>query len=146
MVNAEALHLALLQVVRALTRGITSVLHRGVYRAPHEMANLTQTGQRDAGWATILDAEGDRLRGRGRLVLRRWGAHPDGTPSFEARLDSFLPAAATPIRAGDAVLLHIEASNEQYPVTVHTTGVGSTISVSWPGDELPATLRELGGD
>ena len=147
MPYVDPLRVALLRGARAAMHGIARVACFGEHPAPRELDDPTQTGHRDAGWVRVLDADGQRPRGRGRLMLRSEDAHPDGTPAFEARLESFVPAEDPALGAGDHVLLLVETSNEHYPVTVRAIEAeGSAVSVSWPGDELPATLRELGGN
>ena len=147
MVYFDPLCLALLRGARAATRRIARVAHFGDSPAPRKLDDPTPTGHRNAGWVQVLDADAERLRGRGRLMLRGKDAHPDGTPAFEARLESFVPAEEPALGTGDPVRLFVETSNEHYPVTVRSIEAeGSAVSVSWPGDELPATLREIGGD
>jgi len=105
-----------------------------------------QLGQRDAGWVQLLDIEGQRLRGRGRLMLHSERTRDDGSRRLHAQVESFVPVDELPLKAGDQVLLLIETANEQYPVTVQTIGaVDSVVTIHWTADELPATLRELGG-
>lgn len=104
-------------------------------------------GHRDAGWVQALDVQDQRPRGRGRLMLRRKGARPDGAPRFEAWIESFVQPDGPALASGDHVSLLVETSNERFPVTVRAIEAeGSVVSVHWTDDELPATLRELGGD
>jgi hypothetical protein len=103
-------------------------------------------GHRDAGWVQVFDVQDGRARGRGRLLLRRIGARPDQPARFEGRIESFVPADEPALADGDHVSLLMETSSEQYPVTVQAIEAeGSVVTVLWTGEELPATLRELGG-
>ena len=112
----------------------------------HDIHDPQTVAHGNAGWVQLLDIEGQRPRGRGRLMLRSEGANTEGAQTFEASVESFVPGDA-PVAPGDHVLLLIETANEQYPVTVRAIEAeGSVVSVSWNADELPATLRELGGD
>lgn len=142
----DPLRLALRRGARAAARGIVRVAHLDEHPAPREIHDPTPTGHRDAGWVRVLHVEGQRLRGRGRLMMRREPASPGGAPACDAWLESFVPAEEPTLAAGDQVLLLVETSNEHYPVTVKTIEAGgSVVSIHWTADELPATLRELGG-
>lgn len=131
---------------RAVARAIVRVARLDDDASSRENADPPQTGNRDAGWARVLRLEDQRLLGRGRLMMRLEHTRPDGAPSYAAWLESFGPSEEPQFTAGDRVLLLIETSNEHYPVTVQAMEAqGSVVSMRWTADELPATLRELGG-
>jgi hypothetical protein len=133
----------------AIPGGMARGLGRGEAAPPLESRDAhdpVEVPHGDAGWAQLLDTEGQAPRGRGRLMLSSEAAGPDGARTFEANVESFVPGEA-PITPGDRLLLLIEMSNEQYPVTVRSIDPGGTaVALSWGADELPATLRELGGN
>lgn len=100
----------------------------------------------DAGWVQILEIKTQRVIGRGRLLMRTMRPLADGLPRFQARVESFA-ATDGPPAVGDDLLVLIEGAIEHYPATVRAVEPdGSEITIYWRDDELPAPLRELGGN
>lgn len=90
--NPVPLRLALLRGARVATQGMARFARPGGRPAPRENDDPTQRWRQDAGWVQMLDATGQRPRGRGRLMLRSEGARGGDTPALDARLVSFVPA------------------------------------------------------
>lgn len=102
----------------------------------------------DAGWARLSSTDGSLDMGRGRL--RIWFEAP-GTEGGvrHAQLSSYQPGAIEP-RRGDTVSICPENEAETYIASVMeynpVPSGESVVVLDWPNDELPASLRELGGD
>ena len=109
----------------------------------HELAHANHDRQRrDHGEG----AEYRELRRDGRVGQRHRDERSEQEARQRARIESFVLAEESVV-PGDRALVLIETANEQYPVTVRSVEAdGSVICVRWDADELPATLRELGGD
>ncbi len=143
----EPVRLVFRRAARAAAQGIVRVAHLEDQPGSREIVDPSQVGQSDAGWVQVLDVEDGRARGRGRLMLRSKRIRRGDRPGWEARIESFVPADEPGLASQEQVLLLVETANEHYPVTVRTIEAeGSVVTVSWPHEELPATLRELGGD
>ena len=142
---ADPLRLAVRRGARAAARAVVRIANLDETPAPG-MEDPRELGHGDAGWVQVLDVEGQRVRGRGRLTLRSEGIRANGVPAFDAQLESFVPADGPALAVGDVLLL-AENANEYYPATVRAIDAeGSVISADWMAEELPATLRELGGE
>ena len=130
-----------------------------------------RVASRDAGWAELLSADGHTRLGRGHLMV--WAAEAgvvadpaapasdasveedavqplgDSAPDLHAELRSFAPESDLP-SVGLDCLVAPEGEEGRYSVIVREVNAGepgekSVIALDWPDDELPATLRELGG-
>ena len=66
-----------------------------------------------------------------------------------AQLSSYTPGSVEP-RRGDMVAVRSETESEQYIATItEYTAVpegGGVVVLDWPNNEMPASLRELGGE
>ncbi|MEX1021600.1 MAG: hypothetical protein WD058_00500 [Dehalococcoidia bacterium] len=126
---------------------------------------------RDGGWAELLSSDGHTRYGRGHLMI--WPAEPqsghgdsspasqvrdeavqptgEGAPNLRGELRSFVPDAAQAPAPGDRLSIRPErGESEMYSVVVRaytpaSNGGGGVVALDWPDDELPASLRELGG-
>ena len=111
-------------------------------------ADDRQNASQDAGWARLSSPDGTVDMGRGRL--RIWFEAP-GTPQGvrHAQIGSYQPGAVE-ARRGDTVAVCPEGEAEMYIATITEYNPvpdgGSVVVLDWPDDELPASLRELGGD
>jgi len=111
-------------------------------------ADDRQNASQDAGWARLSSPDGTVDMGRGRL--RIWFEAP-GTPRGvrQAQIGSYTPGPVEP-RRGDAVAICPEGEAEMYIASIaeyNPVPTGESVVVlDWPGDELPASLRELGGN
>ena len=121
---------------------------------------------RDAGWAELFTADGRTRMGRGHLMI--WPGHQHGEPAGDgpARVvkDAAMPLGgdAPPLRGelrsftidagppvpGDSLAVRPENESQMYPVVVHSFDDQGqqVVSLDWPDEQLPAALRELGGN
>jgi hypothetical protein len=102
----------------------------------------------DAGWAKLTSPDGKLDLGRGRLMV--WYEAPGSKDGIRhAQLSSFTPGAIEP-RRGDSVAVLPESEQESYAATITeynpVPSGESVVVLDWPNDELPASLRELGGE
>lgn len=101
-----------------------------------------------AGWAKVSSPDGRLDLGRGRLRL--WFEAPGSKDGVRhAQLSSYSPGAIEP-RRGDTVAICPEGESETYIATITEyeplPGGEGVVILDWPNDELPASLRELGGE
>jgi len=113
-----------------------------------ETADDRSNAAQDAGWVRLHSPDQSLDLGRGRLMI--W-YEPPGSPhgTRHAEIGSYTLGAIEP-RRGDAVTVVPETEAESYVATIveyqpTPTGDGVLI-LDWPNDELPASLRELGGN
>lgn len=137
---------AIARAVRVFARSIIGRAARADQRT-RDVHDPVQVARGDAGWVQILDVDEQRLRGRGHLMLQGEPDSRAGEPRFLAQLESFVPADGPQLVPGERAFLLIESANEQYPIVVQEIEPGgSIVRVSWTSAELPAPLRELGGE
>lgn len=111
-------------------------------------ADAQQNASQDAGWAQLSSPDGKRDLGRGRL--RVWYEAPGSANGVRhAQLSSYTPGTTEPHRGG-TVAIAPESESERYIAKVTeydpTASGESVVVLDWPDDELPASLRELGGE
>lgn len=111
-------------------------------------ADDRQNASQDAGWARLSSTDGSVDMGRGRL--RVWFEAPGWERGVRhAQLSSYQPGAVEP-RRGDTVAICPESEAEMYIASIAdynpVPGGESVVVLDWPSDELPASLRELGGN
>ena len=111
-------------------------------------ADDSTNASQDAGWAKLSSPDGNVDLGRGRL--RIWFEAPGSKDGVRhAQMDSFTPGPTEP-RRGDTVAISPEKDAEGYIATIteyNAVPSGESVVVfDWPHDELPASLRELGGE
>ncbi len=111
-------------------------------------ADDSTNASQDAGWAKLSNPEGTVDLGRGRL--RVWFEAPGSKDGVRhAQLSSFTPGPTEP-RRGDTVAISPEKDSEKYIATVTeydpVPAGESVVVLDWPNDELPASLRERGGE
>lgn len=124
--------------------GSEPVRTSGTDRSTPDAANAAQ----DAGWARLTSQDGTLDLGRGRLSV--WYEPPGSANGVRhAQLSSYTPGAIE-ARRGDMVSVVPEAEAEGYVAKITeyqpVPGGGGVIVLDWPNDELPASLRELGGE
>lgn len=110
-------------------------------------ADDRQNASQTAGWAKVTSPDGSLDLGRGRL--RVWFEAPGSKDGVRhAQLSSYTPGAIEP-RRGDTVAIVPEGESESYIAKITeydpVPSGESVIILDWPNDELPASLRELGG-
>ncbi len=111
-------------------------------------ADDSTNASQDAGWAKLTNPDGTVDLGRGRL--RVWFEAPGSKHGVRhAQLSSFTPGPTEP-RRGETVAICPEKDSEKYIATITEydpmpAGEGVVV-LDWPNDELPASLRELGGE
>jgi len=125
-------------------QGLTSTPQSSVAQP----ADAQQNASQDAGWAQLSSPDGTRDLGRGRL--RVWYEAPGSANGVRhAQLSSYTPGTTEPHR-GDTVAIAPESESERYIAKVMeydpTASGESVVVLDWPDDELPASLRELGGE
>lgn len=128
----------------ATGQGLTSTPDPSVAKP----ADAQQNASQDAGWAQVSSPDGQRDLGRGRL--RVWYEAPGSVNGVRhAQLSSYTPGTTEPHR-GDTVAIAPELESERYIAKVmeYAPSVSgeSVVVLDWPDDELPASLRELGGE
>lgn len=100
---------------------------------------------RDAGWVELVSADMSTRYGRGHLYL--WQI--EQTDQLQrAELRSFVKDVTEPA-PNDRLAVRPELEQEVYPVIVTAYDPGSEESIVglvWPDTELPAALREVGGE
>lgn len=111
-------------------------------------ADDAENAAQDAGWAHMYSPDGQVDLGRGRL--RMWFEAPGSKNGVRhAQLSSYTPGSVEP-RRGDTVAVRPETESEQYIATItEYTAVPegeSVVVLDWPNNEMPASLRELGGE
>lgn len=133
----------------------------------HAFSEGEAVATRDAGWAELWSADGDRRYGRGHLMIWPGGPSADASstsagtevhedsaqpvddsgPSLHAELRGFTFDGEPPA-VGDALTIRPEKEQDSYAVSVleveHAEPNGR-IALDWPDDRLPAALAELGG-
>lgn len=120
----------------------------GPARAEHPAgADQPQIAPQDAGWADLVSQDGQTKYGRGHLMI--WPVPPDGATDnrLRAELQSFTVEAEPPIHT--VLAIRPEKDPDTYPATSRTFEVlehGAVVGLFWDDDELPASLRELGGN
>jgi len=103
----------------------------------------------DAGWVELLSVDTQTRYGRGHLFI--WQVQKEDDPMM-AELRSFTPDAddAPEPATHDRLAIRPEQEMEMYPVIV--TGYApvedeaAIVGLIWPDIEMPASLRELGGE
>jgi hypothetical protein len=110
-------------------------------------ADQPQIAPQDAGWADLVSHDGLTKYGRGHLMI--WPEPPNRATDnrLRAELQSFVVEAEPPIHTGLAV--RPEKDPDTYPATSRSFEVmehGAVVGLFWDDDELPASLRELGGN
>jgi hypothetical protein len=111
-------------------------------------ADDRENASQDGGWVKMSSPDGRLDLGRGRLRL--WFEAP-GSPGGvrHAQISSYTPGAIEP-RRGDTVAILPENESEQYIASITeynpVPSGDSVVILDWPNDEMPASLRELGGD
>lgn len=108
--------------------------------ATHEERHVAR---RDAGWVLVLAVDAQTPRGRGQLMISAPQAEVD-EHEIDAQLESYTPEGPL-LEPGEDVVLMSEQANEHYPARVQSCGDGVVV-LDWNAGELPAALRELGGD
>ena len=131
-----------------------------------EAGDPTTIAPRDAGWAELFTADGATRMGRGHLMI--WPGHhhdeasDDGpprvakdaglplggdAPPLRGELRSFVVDAGPPV-PGDSLAVRPENESQLYPVLVQSydTQGQPVVRLDWPDEQLPAALRELGGN
>lgn len=168
--SAAGIRARIRNLVRPQRPALATEAAGGWGRAPeNEQDASTAIAPRDGGWAELMTADGRTRMGRGHLML--WPARPatdvdDGesgpamvdkdagmalggdAPPLAAELRSFAIDAGPPI-AGDSLAVRPESEFDLYPVTVRAfdrKGDHPVVYLDWPDEELPASLRELGGN
>lgn len=117
----------------------------------HSIVDGEGTGQldvapRDAAWVELVSADTKTRYGRGHLYLWHVKTEDD---LMRAELRSFAPHEGGEAPAkGDCLAVRPEQEMELYPVVVAEYGPGSEniVALIWPDTELPASLREVGGN
>ncbi len=116
---------------------------------PQTDASLAgQNASQDAGWARLSSPDGRVDLGRGRLHV--WYEAPGSANGVRhAQVKSYTPGP-TEVHRGDTIAISPEAESEQYLAKVMeyqpVQSGESVLVLDWPDDELPASLRELGGE
>ena len=115
---------------------------------PESKADDSTNASQDAGWAKLSSPDGTVDLGRGRL--RVWFEAPGSKHGVRhAQLSSFTPGPTEP-RRGETVAICPEKDSEKYIATITEYDAvpsgESVVVLDWPNDELPASLRELGGE
>ena len=120
----------------------------GAVMPTEQHADAHENAAQDAGWARLSSPDGQVDLGRGRLQM--WYEVPGSKNGVRhAQLSSYTPGSVEP-RRGDTVAVVPEHDAEQYIATItEYTAVpegGSIVVLDWPSNEMPASLRELGGE
>lgn len=100
----------------------------------------------DAGWVELLSVDTQTRYGRGHLFI--WHVQK-ADDAMKAELRSFTLDSAEPA-AYDRLAVRPEREAEMYPVIVAgfapVEGEAAIVGLIWPDIEMPASLRELGGE
>ena len=100
----------------------------------------------DAGWVELLSVDTQVRYGRGHLFI--WLVQSEDDP-MKAELRSFTPDTSQPAK-DDRLAIRPEQEMEMYPVIVSgyapVEGEVAIVGLIWPDIEMPASLRELGGE